>query len=82
MPTSTEAKLAWIDGYRFRLVALLPDLAPIDATLLAVDAHSVHGTRGGCSLQAAECYAALRAGWVAEAMPVGLPIRVEVQERP
>lgn len=82
MPTPTEAKLAWIDGYRFRLVALLPELPPLDATLLAVDAHSVHGTRGGCPLQAAEWYAALRAGWVAEAAPECSPIGLEVQERP
>ncbi|CAN5232346.1 hypothetical protein BH11PSE9_BH11PSE9_18220 [soil metagenome] len=83
MPTSTEAKLAWIDGYRFRLVALLPELAPLDATLLAVDAHSVHGTRGGCPLQAAERYAALRAAWVAEAVPSarpeGAPLGLEAQ---
>lgn len=75
MPTSTEAKLAWIDGYRFRLIELRPELAPFDATLLAVDAHSVHGTRGGCPLQAAECYAALRAGWVEGAKALGLPQR-------
>ncbi|CAN5894763.1 hypothetical protein BH11PSE8_BH11PSE8_39500 [soil metagenome] len=80
--TSTEAKLAWIDGYRFRLAELRPELAPLDATLLAVDAHSVHGTRGVCPLQAAECYAALRAGWVAEAAPEGSAIDLEARQRP
>lgn len=86
MPTSTEVKLAWIDGYRFRLVTLLPELAPIDAALLAVDAHSVHGTRGGCPLQAAGCYAALRGGWVAQAQPRvrpdGSPVDLEAQRTP
>ena len=60
---STFSKVDWIDRYRFRLVALVPDLAPLDAASLAIDAYFVeHSRRRPASPEdAADASAAKRA---------------------
>jgi hypothetical protein len=42
---STFSKVDWIDRYRFRLSSLVPDLAPLDAASLAIDAFLVEQSR-------------------------------------
>jgi hypothetical protein len=42
---STVSKVDWIDRYRFRLAALVPDLTPLDAASLAIDAFFVEQSR-------------------------------------
>lgn len=60
---STLSKVAWIDRYRFRLTALVPELTPLDAASLAIDAYCVeHSRRLGVSPEeAADANAAKRA---------------------
>jgi hypothetical protein len=60
---STVSKVAWIDRYRFRLAALVPDLTPLDAASLAIDAYGTeHSRRSGTSPEeAAEANAMRRA---------------------
>jgi hypothetical protein len=60
---STVAKVAWIDRYRLRLAALVPDLTPLDAASLAIDAYFAERTRRHASEpeEAAEANAAKRA---------------------
>jgi hypothetical protein len=51
---STVAKVAWIDSYRARLRALLPEITPVDAAMLAVDAYFLQRPQRGCPDAAAE----------------------------
>jgi len=53
----TLAKVTWIDLYRFRLGALIPEMTPYDAVTLAVDAYGFEYARRGCPIKAAEAYA-------------------------
>jgi hypothetical protein len=55
-----SSKVAWIDRYRERLVHLLPGMAPIDAALLAVEAHAMQRGCAVCPDDSATRYAAAR----------------------
>jgi hypothetical protein len=54
------SKVAWIDRYRERLTHLLPGMAPIDAALLAVEAHALQRGRAICPDESATRFAAAR----------------------
>ncbi|HEY4065280.1 MAG TPA: hypothetical protein VGM74_00155 [Burkholderiaceae bacterium] len=55
------AKVEWIDRYRDRLTQSLPQLAPIDAALLAVEAYALqHAAGAQCPDESASRYAAAR----------------------
>ena len=54
---STSARVAWIDRYRFKVGALVPDLAPIDAAALALAAFDNLGGRHTDPIEAAEARA-------------------------
>jgi hypothetical protein len=54
------SKVDWIDRYRERLLHLLPGMAPIDAALLAVEAHAMQHGGAVCPDDSATRYAAAR----------------------
>lgn len=58
------AKHAWIDRYRQRLMQSLPELAAIEATLLAVEAYGLPHASSLCPDDSAARFAAARAALI------------------